>query len=252
MRLRRFAGAAAAGCVAVGAASGAMAQAPTPLVADISSREIAISTGFAGAELLLFGAIEGRGDVAIVVRGPRGPAVVRKKERIAGIWLNSESRSFANLPVYYRTASTRPLARIAPHAVLERYEIGVPNLRVALATGEHQEGAADFREAFLRNKVSAGLYDRDVTPVTIIGGRLFRATVWFPPNVPVGLYQVEMYLFRDGRLVSRRITPLVVRKVGIEAQIFEYAHQESMSYGLIAIGISLMAGWLGALIFRRA
>jgi uncharacterized protein (TIGR02186 family) len=70
--------------------------------------------------------------------------------------------------------------------------------------------------------------------------------------VPVGLYQVEMYLFRDGRLVSRRITPLVVRKVGIEAQIFEYAHQESMSYGLIAIGISLMAGWLGGVIFRRA
>ena len=109
------------------------AAAQAPLVADISAREIAITTGFAGAELLLFGAFEGRGDVVVVVRGPRPPVVVRKKNRVFGIWLNTESRTFIGLPQYYRVAATRPLDQVAPRAVLERYEIGEDHLDFALA-----------------------------------------------------------------------------------------------------------------------
>ena len=51
------------------AAEAALAQ--RVLIADLSHDEIAISTGFAGAELLLFGATDGGGAVAVLVRGPR-------------------------------------------------------------------------------------------------------------------------------------------------------------------------------------
>jgi hypothetical protein len=68
--------------VAALAASPARAQ---PLVFDLSSHLIAITTGFSGTELLLFGATEGEGDVIVTLRGPETTAVVRKKSRVAGI-----------------------------------------------------------------------------------------------------------------------------------------------------------------------
>ncbi len=226
------------------------ATAQAPLIADISSREIAITTGFAGADVLLFGAIEGRGDVVVVVRGPRQPVMVRHKQRVAGIWVNAESRTFVGLPQYYRVAATRPLDQVAPHAVLQRYEIGEQNLDFTLAPGEPAAEAERFRAALLREKAAETLFGGDTGTVYVIGGRLFRTTVSFPSSVPTGLYQVEMYLFRDGRLISRRTTPLVVRKVGLEAEIFGFAHDQAVYYGLIAIGVALMSGWLAGVAFR--
>jgi hypothetical protein len=61
-----------------------------------------------------------------------------------------------------------------------------------------------------------------------------------------------MYLFRDGRMITRRTTPLVVRKVGLEARVFDYAHEQAAAYGAIAIVVALMAGWLAGAVFRKA
>src|SRR3546814_79845 len=60
------------------------------LVADLSDHEVAITTGFTGAELLLFGAVEGEGQIVVVVTGPRQTTTVRRKARVAGIWMNVE------------------------------------------------------------------------------------------------------------------------------------------------------------------
>jgi uncharacterized protein (TIGR02186 family) len=230
----------------------APAAAQSPLVADISSREIAISTGFAGADLLLFGAVDGRGDIVVVVRGPRRSMTVREKNRVAGIWVNSDAREFVNIPSYYRVASTRPVDSFAPRALLERYEIGEEHLPFALAPGESTEDLDMYRRGFLRNMAYLGLYSGGEGQVSVVDRRLFRTTVSFPANTPTGLYGVEMYLFRDGRLITRRTTPLVVRKVGIESQIYDFAHERAALYGLIAIVVALVAGWIAGAVFRRA
>ena len=72
-------------CLLVPAAVGAA----EPLVADLSKHLVAITTGFAGTDVLLFGAVEGDGDVVVVVRGPNHTETVRRKQRQFGIWVNS-------------------------------------------------------------------------------------------------------------------------------------------------------------------
>jgi hypothetical protein len=59
-----------------------------PLVADLSSHLITITSSYTGTDLLLFGAVEQGGDVIVVVHGPTEPLVVRRKERVAGVWVN--------------------------------------------------------------------------------------------------------------------------------------------------------------------
>ena len=229
----------------------AASQGSDALIADLSSREIAITTGFAGTELLLFGTVDGAGDIVVVVRGPKRREIVRRKERIAGVWVTGRSVGFAQVPAFYFLASTRPLNEIASSAVFAPKRIGVTNLYI-VPQSRVDVGRTEFRRALLRNKAQSGLYNEIQGAVKVMGGRLFRTRVFFPSNVPTGSYAAEVYLLRGGVIVSDQSTPLVVRKVGLESAIFQFAHQHSALYGIIAIVIALGAGWLAGVVFRKA
>jgi len=239
------------GLVAAMLTTGAPAFAAAPLVADLSTKEIAITTGFSGTELLLFGALDRAGDVVVVVRGPARREIVRRKQRIGGVWVNSESMSFADVPAYYRVASTRPLSEIARPVAFASRKIGAERLAFRRAADSGGDDEPAYRAALLRNKRREHLYSNGEGAVSTIGERLFRTTVFFPANVPTGSYTVEVYLFRDRKAVMTQRTPLTVHKIGLEADIFNFAHQQSALYGIIAIVIALMAGWLAGVMFRK-
>ena len=222
------------------------------IVTDLSTREVAISTGFTGAELLLFGATEGFGDIVVTVVGPKRDEIIRRKERVAGIWVNGTSVTFQNAPAYYRTAASKPLSEIAAPEVLEKLQIGSSRIDLSTRSSRGAETILEFRDAFIRSKKRQALYSEDISDIKITRGRLFRSTIPFPVSVPIGTYEVTVHLFKHGRLVSSEKTPLTVQKVGLEAQIYDFAHDHAAWYGLIAIAIALVAGWLAGVIFRRA
>ena len=45
---------------------------------------------------------------------------------------------------------------------------------------------------------------------------------------------------------------LQISKVGLEADVFDFANQRSALYGIVAIVIAVAAGWLAGVVFRRA
>ena len=221
------------------------------LIADLSDDLIAVTTGFSGAELLLFGTTDGFGELIIVVRGPPVDVTVRRKERVAGVWINRTSATFESAPSFYHLTATREVETIVDDDVLALARIGFDNLQL-----EPREtvGAADveaFRAALIRNKEVQGLYSAQIGQIQFLGDRLFRTEVAFPANVSTGRYLVDVFLVRDGALVSRTSTPLDVRRLGFEAGVFDFAHEQSTLYGLIAIAIALMAGWFAGFVFRK-
>ncbi len=222
-----------------------------PLVADLSNHLIAITTGFTGAEVLLFGATDGPGDVVALVRGPTGRAIVRRKDRIFGIWINSGSMDFEEVPNFYAVASSRPLDELLTPENAQRYRIGLDNLSIRPVSDKPSPASADMLQALNRIKIDEGLYRPVAGKVTFLGARLFRADFHFPTNVPTGSYLVEVLLIRDGQIAGAQTTPLVVSKVGVGADIFEFAHRHAAAYGIIAIVIALLAGWAAHLVFRR-
>lgn len=228
--------------------AGARAQA---LVADLSSHLIAITTGFSGTELLLFGATEGEGDVVVVVRGPDGDTTVRRKSRVAGIWINRDELRFAGVPAFYRVAASRPLAEFLPTALRQRHQIGVDFLRLQPARELHSEDAAAFRAGMIRNKEALRLYDPEVGRVSFLGNRLFRTRIEFPANVPTGNYTVEVLLVNNGQVVAAQTTPMFVSKVGIGADVYDFAHDYAALYGIIAVLFAVAAGWGAGVVFRK-
>jgi hypothetical protein len=53
-------------------------------------------------------------------------------------------------------------------------------------------------------------------------------------------------------VVSAEITPLVISKVGVGAEVYHFAHDYSALYGLAAILIAVIAGWAAGLAFRKS
>jgi uncharacterized protein (TIGR02186 family) len=223
------------------------------LVADLSEHLIAITTAFVGTDVVLFGTTGGSGDVIVTVHGPRVDQVVRRKARMGGIWINRELVAFGQVPDYYAVASSRPLNEIARPDVMARLEIGIDHLALEAKDtgGLGPDEIAAFREALVRRKQIQGLYSVEVEPVRFVGPSLFRTTLRFPANVPPGIYQVQVFQLADGFVDDAQRSSLIISKVGFEADVFDFAQTRSALYGLAAVAIALLSGWLAGLIFRR-
>ena len=234
-------------------AAGGRAVAAPPLVADLSSSHINITTGFTGTQLLLFGATEGVGDIVVVVRGPKRQEVVRRKERIAGIWVNYGAAELDNVPGYYAVASTRPLEVIAPPAVLDRYGIGTTNLGFRPVEGSEANGRVEpFVDAAIRIRSNEALYREHAGGVLFLGSSLFRASFEMPANVPDGRYTARVYLFGDGNVLQAQTSTLFVTKIGFERLVYDFAHDQPLAYGLAAVLVACLAGWAASAVFRRS
>lgn len=231
----------------------APAQIVKPIVADVSKHVVAITTGFVGTDVLLFGATDGDGDVVLVVRGPTQTHVVRQKEKLAGImWVNTDTVTYESVPGFFHVASSRPLAEILSLAAQQQQRM-VPDAFDLSPRNPADDAPArqGFRDALVRLKQNIGLYALDEQTVTLLPNRLFRSDLTLPPNVPTGAYSVEVYLVRDGEVVSAEITPLVISKVGFGADVYDFAHQHGALYGLAAIAIAVVAGWGAGMVFRK-
>lgn len=238
------------------------------LVTDLSEHQIAIRSNFTGTQILLFGAVEARTpasraadrDIIVVVQGPLRPMTVRKKERVAGLWINHDSVTYPAVPGYYAIASTRPLEVTAEPEALKTLRIGIENINPGIPVAHSIEGAVQnlqpeaenaFWKALIRNQRRDGLYINLPGGVTFLGQTLFRATVDIPANVPVGLYTAKVYLLQNGEIVDTISSPLYIDKRGVEREIYRMAHEDPFLYGLLAVLVAAFAGWLASAVMNR-
>jgi uncharacterized protein (TIGR02186 family) len=245
--------------IVAAASIGLMAQAKPTLVPDVSARQIEIRYSFTGAQLLLFGAIlyprgripEDQPDIAVVLRGPVQPILVREKEKIAGIWMNADSSRFRSAPSYYAVASSRPIKDLLDERTAAIYEIGIGNLQLSPGTGDVPETARRFEAGLLDLRTRAGLYSENAHGVEISEGVLYRARIAIPSQVPVGTYTAETFLIQDGRVLAVATRDIQVGKSGFERWVTLVARRHEGLYGLAAVIMSVGLGWAAAMIFRR-
>lgn len=231
------------------------------LISSLSMHQVLVGSNFTGTELVLFGSIErdaatatrrGGYDIVVSVIGPRETMVVRRKDRVVGIWTNAQSYTFDGAPSYLAVLSNKPLDAIAPAATLRRLEIGFGSValsQAASALGLQPPG--EFREALFRLRKERGLYREDPAAVTFLTPTLFRASIVIPPESEIGNYEVDVKLFADGVSIARTSSALEIVKVGLEQFIVSAARDHSFLYGLATTMMGLMTGWLASIVFRR-
>ncbi|MCO5063452.1 MAG: TIGR02186 family protein [Rhizobiaceae bacterium] len=227
----------------------------------LSTDHVALTAGFSGADLTIFGSVEnsdpqitrrGGYDVVVVLEGPSDAVVVRRKKRVLGMWINTRSETFLNVPISYSLATTRQPQDITDPQNYKRLSLGADS--IYLQPMDKHVGPVtiqEFTDALRDRKKATNLYSTNYGGVQFLSQSLFRATLRLAPNVPVGTHRARAFLFKNGTFVSESSAQLEIRKSGFEQSIFDYAHQDSFMYGLFAVGLAMLTGWLGRLVFRK-
>lgn len=241
------------------------------VAAAMTDARVMIDSRFRGASIVLYGAVfnptDRPADVVVVVRGPDGPVRLVKKTRNLGFWLNSRPVLFEGAPGFYMTASTRPLPDIADFGQLRRLGVGVDHLRINapqesrtvtrygvrdVVVSRLGEDYLDYRRAVIRLREAAALYNTDPDGVEFVDAGLFRAELELPAVAPTGEYFAEVWLFQDGEPVSVSNLTLTVEKVGLERDLYEFAHRRPWSYGVLTVLLAALMGWGASRLFRRS
>ena len=236
-----------------------MAQAKPVLVPDISARSIEIRYSFAGAQLLLFGAILYPGgrvpskpaDVVVVLKGPVEPILLREKQKIAGIWMNADSNRFRSAPSYFAVASSRPIRDLVDERTAAIYELGLQDLQLSTGGGALPEKERRFEAGLLDLRKRQGLYAEYPSGVEISESVLYRARISIPSQVPVGTYTAETFLISDGEVIAAATREIEIGKSGFERFVALAARQHGFLYGLAAVLLSLGLGYAAAMAFKR-
>lgn len=256
------------------------------LIVTLSERTVEITSNFTGSAITVFGAVRRDAstvprasdyDVVVTVTGPPTDRVTRLKDRVFGVWINRHAREFDDVPSAYSVLSNRPVEEIAHPSLLTRLGIGInyvlPQATPDLDTENNPEavGLEDasseiidevhlsgrpsdhvFERAFLRLQRESRQYQEDVGAVSIIDNTLFRARATFPADVPLGTFEVRVFLFSGGVLLSQEEVGIVVRKAGFEQFIYRLSQTDPLIYGVLAVLLALLTGWLGGVVFRRS
>jgi uncharacterized protein (TIGR02186 family) len=222
------------------------------LIVDLSQPRVSITSAFQGESLLLFGMFDPPGDIVVVVQGPPARETVMRKERFLGLWLNTGRQQFDDVPAYYFITASAPLQRLLARGAggeILSLEDRLSSIRPVRPRTPAR--LAEFRQGLVEVKRREDLYPVNFGHVTVQAGRLFRAELPFPSRLPEGVYDVRAYLLREGKIVAAISRPLPVGKVGFSAQLAGWAREDGPLYGLGAVALALLFGWLGGAVMRR-
>ena len=229
------------------------------IVSGLSQSRVSINADFVGSEILIYGAVMRSApppdwplvQVIITVEGPRSPLVMRKKDHVAGIWLNRGSVLVDEAPSFYAVATTGAIHDILSETDDLRYHITIPHAIRAVGIASEAPDAMSYVEALQRIRLAAGQYLLAENAVLLLQQSLFRTDVALPSDVIEGKYKVRIFLTRGKQVIDVQESQIEVRKVGLERFLFNLAQEQPLLYGLASLLLAVVAGWGASEVFRR-
>jgi uncharacterized protein (TIGR02186 family) len=235
----------------------AMPAAAEEVVLGLSSDKVRITATFEGSEVLVFGAVKRQAaipeeplDVIVTIAGPSKPLTMRRKERVLGIWVNTDAVEIDAAPSFYAVATTRPLEQVLSNVEDLRHRVSINRAIRSVGAPAEVEDAQTFTDALIRIRKKNSSYQMLEGAVALDEQTLFRTAIELPANLTEGSYQTRIFLTRGGAVISQFETAIEVRKVGLERWIYTLSREQPMIYGLMSLAIAIAAGWGASAAFR--
>ncbi|MCF2906582.1 TIGR02186 family protein [Octadecabacter sp. CECT 8868] len=228
------------------------------IVLGLSRDEVAITATFNGSDVLIFGAVKrdaplpdgGPLEVIITLAGPSEPVTVRRKERVVGIWANTDAVEVDEAPSFYAVATSAPMPAVLRDIEDLRHAISIPRVIRSVGAPDTVANAETFTEALIRIRAGAGLYQVLEGGIDVEEETLFRGQISLPAALTEGDYVARIFITRDGLVVDSYETKIAVYKAGLERWLYDTSRNQPLLYGLMSLAIAIAAGWLASAAFR--
>jgi uncharacterized protein (TIGR02186 family) len=219
-------------------------------VSRLEVDHVDVTTRYEGQSILVFGAVPQGTDVVIKMVSPEQEVDLSHKVHLGPVWLEDGHLDVLGVPGLVHLLSTEPLERLLDGT--DRAALGLTldstleSARIFGGQAGRHAALSDWPAVVLRLKRQHGSYLEDGQGVGLDEGRLFYAHLDLPPESPLGLYRVAVYLVRDGKVVRRQQQTLVVRKVRLQQWLSHVAHAYPWTFGsLLTLSLLLLGLALG-------
>jgi uncharacterized protein (TIGR02186 family) len=223
------------------------------VIATVAPSTISIGANYSGGSIVVFGAIAkgqpGRSyDAVVTVIGPRQDLLVRRKERVLGIWVNRHSQSFSNVPSFLAVFANRSFDAITQPDTLRQHRLG---LKYATFIDRAIDENDPFEQNLIHARIDEGLYIEQQKGVSFVSPSVFRTEIPMPKNALTGVYDIDLKILANGALVAQTKAVFNVEKIGLAQFVVKSSVDHSLAYGLATLGMALLTGWIGSVAFRR-
>ena len=221
---------------------------------DLSDNEIEIQTNFNGKEVIIFGLTEKKIDTILTIKGPTEDAIIQKKERVFGFWFKTKKIIYKNLPSIFFIASSAPVNNILNEKTIIDKAIYFDQMLINLITQRNfnfnEDNNSEIWDTNLINIKKNNNFYKEYK-IKIVDDKLFQTRIFFPPNTKPGVYDINIYQIQNKLVISEKNKKLIIKKAGLGNQIYNFAHNQPVTYGIVCILFAVFAGLLGAAAFRR-
>jgi len=220
---------------------------------DLSENNIKIETDFNGKEIIIFGILNDDQETLITIKGPEKNAVIQKKERILGFWFNTKQITYNKIPSIFFIASSANITDILPTSTIIKEELSFDYLlenKLSQRNFISNASLDSWKNNFVRIKRDKNLFKE--YKVEKIENKLFQTRVFFPSKSIPGKYIVNVYQIKNNIILNKKEKIITLAKSGVGSQIYDFAHNNAVAYGLFVIIFAVLSGFLAATLFRRS
>lgn len=220
---------------------------------EVVPETVGIGTFFQGREVTVSAKVPQGVEAVVEILGGSVSERLMRKERWGPLWLNREEVEVKNAPSLYLAASTDPALLHNPSDFRE-WGYGAMAERIRFHGQAGDEIRRWLLSEFIRLKETQGLYN--VFPGQVAGSDTedecprVRTSFFLPSNVKPGRYEVRLLLTQHGELIGQTGTSVEVRLEGLPALLSSLAQNHPLLYGVLAVVLAMLAGFLIGHIFK--
>ena len=171
-------------------------------------------------------------------------------------WGGRGKSYYKNVPSYYNLLSSKPLQEITNEEGLNKLGLGIKHLPLGKANINYSNIKQNEFDRRLRDEMyKNGQFLEKEGNIILRSGPgkvgLFKTEFSLPPNSLQGKYSVRYFLFQNNEAISYAESTIDLKQAGFARLIWLFANKFALLYGIIAIILSGLLGWVVSLIFTR-
>jgi Putative transmembrane protein (Alph_Pro_TM) len=213
-----------------------------------------IGSFFGETDLRVWGQAPEGSDVVIEVIGKEVEQELMRKGRHWDLWMNVGEVDIEGAPRLYLVASSNPRLVDQPAATVPWGYEALRKRTVFHGQLKENEESRIF-EQFVRLKESLRLYGifPDAVKVSsdVESGATGQTVFRLNSRVSPGSYHVCVWAARNGTILKQECVPFTVAVVGLPAFLYSLSSGQPIIYGLLAVALGIVVGFLPGLLFTR-
>lgn len=211
-----------------------------------------ITESFRGASVSISAEVPKGAGAIVEVMGPVQDDHLLRQGRRGGLWMSVGEVAVHGAPSAYLLLSTPDLTTGRDCGAQSWY--AALQKRIEFDGSLPERGVGALFDQFVKLKESEGLYGVFPNSLKLASTSGDRSKVEgqfrLPSNIEPGNYRITLSAINSGKVVDQRSFELPVEMRGLPALLISLARQYSLVYGLMAVLVALLTGFVMGLLFK--